>query len=1066
MVSVARLTHKLCLPMLIAVAALAAFGSAADASGRRSTPCSSTARQRGRRSAPRTRLQSRTCNKARRPAKGSTPRGRSRPIATRVAPPPLPTVVSGDASPAFDDPFAASTSSEALQAETLPTEALPAPPVVTPVNTVVPTISPKTPTVNSVETATTGTWSGSPSSYSYQWLVCNVSGAECANITGASSASYTVPPTDAGRSLVVRVAAANAGGGGLSVPSAPTAAAIQPPTNAVSPSLSTNNPAEGVALSVSQGTWSGYPAPAYTYQWQRCNSTAGECTSISGATSVGYTPKAAEAGKTIQAIVRAANSAGQASASTHASNTVTSAVITTAPANISRPTFSTNTPQQDVAISITNGEWTGSPSPSFTYRWERCNTSGEECTIIPAAISSSYTPVATDVAKTLKAVVTADNSTGEGSAETGRSSAVVPQGVVVPPAPVNSTAPTLSNNSPRQGQSESVSNGLWINNPISYHYQWQDCNTAGKECSNISGATISSYTPVASDVGKTLTAVVTARNSGGEHSAASSTSSIVVAATPTNTVAPTISPASPQEGIAEVAASGSWTYNPSSYSYQWEDCNASGEECLPITGATASRYTPTRDDAGHMLMVTVTAANHGVYGSASSGVSGRLVVSSSIQSFYAANAGSAFSAPGSVWRTPEFSDTEVDPGSQGLVETLSYWGSHNMNGINTTSYSSPIYTVPAGQPTTKVVLDYGSPPLNTALQAVPMPPGATTAAGTDQTLVVYQPSSNQMWEFWHMRQGLLAPTAGFSATVSPGGSLAAGTYYYAVTALSADGETTSSATFKVVVPQPGSTVKLSFSGVIYGQGYKVYRGSEPTSVGYVATLHQATNVYGATVTYTDTGGTSATNSPPTVNTAATPGQWHASWAGQISSVSTDPGYYRLLRSPSGTVIEEPSWGSTASSLPVADGMITLQDLKQGRIDHAVQLLVPSSRAAVHTYPAQRTDGMETGVNSIPEGAHFTLDASVDCNEQVTPFMRMVCVAAQQYGFIVNDQTHSGMALRGEDPTPFMRSGGTNPYLASFTDSSGNLWRPYQMMAAFPWSHLHLLPMQLETQAHL
>src|SRR6202043_87450 len=128
-------------------------------------------------------------------------------------------------------------------------------------------------------------------------------------------------------------------------------------------------------------------------------------------------------------------------------------------------------------------------------------------------------------------------------------------------------------------------------------------------------------------------------------------------------------------------------------------------------------------------------------------------------------------------------------------------GSHNMNGMNTTSYSSPIYTVPAGQPTVKVVLDWGSPPLNAGIQSVPMPPGATVAPGTDEHLVIYQPSSDQMWEFWHMRQSLLPPSsAAFTATVSSGGNLAAGTYYYQVTALSSEGETKASEAFKVVVP--------------------------------------------------------------------------------------------------------------------------------------------------------------------------------------------------------------------------------------------------------------------------
>jgi hypothetical protein len=387
-----------------------------------------------------------------------------------------------------------------------------------------------------------------------------------------------------------------------------------------------------------------------------------------------------------------------------------------------------------------------------------------------------------------------------------------------------------------------------------------------------------------------------------------------------------------------------------------------------------------------------------------------------------------------------------------------------MNGVNTTASSAPVYTVPAGQPTVKVVLDWNRPPLNAALQTVPLPATATAAAGSDQQLVVYQPSSQQLWEFWHMREGLLPPTvASFVAPVSLGGHLAAGTYYYRVTALSALGETTPSAVFRVAVSQPRSAVNLSFKGVIYGQSYKVYRGTDPTNVGYLGTLHQSTNVYGTTVSYADSGSVTPAYAPPTVNSASTPGQWHAGWAGHIASISADKGYYRLLRAGDGTVIDEPDWGATATSLPIADGLITIGDLEQGHIDHALQLLVPTARAGVHSYPAQRSDGGDTSPASIPEGAHLVLEGSVECSRQATPFMRMVCVAAQRYGLIVSDQTGGGLALRGEDPTPLMQAGAANPYPRYFTDARGEVSHPYQMMAAFPWGGLRLLPMKLEAQ---
>jgi hypothetical protein len=434
------------------------------------------------------------------------------------------------------------------------------------------------------------------------------------------------------------------------------------------------------------------------------------------------------------------------------------------------------------------------------------------------------------------------------------------------------------------------------------------------------------------------------------------------------------------------------------------------------------------------------------------------------QSFYAAHPGNVFSGPGSVWNASQLANTEVDPGSESLVATLSYWGSHNMNGINTTSYSSPIYTVPTGQPTVKVVLDWNRRPLNAALAAVPLPPNVAVAPGTDEHLVLYQPTTDQMWEFWHMREGLLAPTvASFTATVSAGGHLSAGTYYYRVTALSSAGETTPSEVFSVAVPQPESSVNLSFKGVIDAQGYKIYRGTQPTSVGYVATILQSTTAYGTTVTHGDAGGEAPTVAPPGTNTAVTPGQWHAGWGGRVPKVSSDPGYYRLVAPPGGGVVQEPDWGATASSLPISDGMITLGDLEQGHIDHALQLLVPTARAGAHSYPAQRTDGGDTSPTSIPEGAHFVLSSGVDCSRQATPFMRMVCVAAQRYGLIVNDQTGGGLALRGEDPAPLSRAGGSNPYPSYYTDATGKQWHPYQMMAAFPWSSLRLLPMALEAR---
>jgi YD repeat-containing protein len=99
----------------------------------------------------------------------------------------------------------------------------------------------------------------------------------------------------------------------------------------------------------------------------------------------------------------------------------------------------------------------------------------------------------------------------------------------------NTEAPKLSG-SPVVGVTMGVSNGIWSNNPVSYGYQWEDCNSGGGECTLIAGATNANYTVAASDVGHALVAQVSAVNGGGSVSVSSTASATVVPAlTPTYT---------------------------------------------------------------------------------------------------------------------------------------------------------------------------------------------------------------------------------------------------------------------------------------------------------------------------------------------------------------------------------------------------------------------------------------------------------------------------------------------------------------------------------------------------
>jgi hypothetical protein len=74
-----------------------------------------------------------------------------------------------------------------------------------------------------------------------------------------------------------------------------------------------------------------------------------------------------------------------------------------------------------------------------------------------------------------------------------------------------------------------ASSGTWSGSPT-FTYQWSRCDSAGANCSTITGAGSSAYTAQTADVGATLEATVTATNSAGSASAASAPTPAVVAA--------------------------------------------------------------------------------------------------------------------------------------------------------------------------------------------------------------------------------------------------------------------------------------------------------------------------------------------------------------------------------------------------------------------------------------------------------------------------------------------------------------------------------------------------------
>jgi hypothetical protein len=161
----------------------------------------------------------------------------------------------------------------------------------------------------------------------------------------------------------------------------------------------------------------------------------------------------------------------------------------------------------------------------------------------------------------------------------------------------------------QQGQTLTTSNGSWTNSPDSYAYQWQDCTSSG--CTSISGATSSSYTLQASDVGDTIDVIVTATNAGGSASQTSAQTGAVTSGggpAPVNTAEPVIS-GTVATGDTLSTTNGSWSGSPTSYSYQWQQCATDGTSCSNISGATSNTYTVASGDARHTIEAQVTATN-------------------------------------------------------------------------------------------------------------------------------------------------------------------------------------------------------------------------------------------------------------------------------------------------------------------------------------------------------------------------------------------------------------------------------------------------------------------------
>jgi hypothetical protein len=75
-----------------------------------------------------------------------------------------------------------------------------------------------------------GSWTPTPTGYTYQWQRCDAAGNACSAISGASGQTYTLTAADVGATVRVQETASDATGAGVPATSTQTALVVAPPS--------------------------------------------------------------------------------------------------------------------------------------------------------------------------------------------------------------------------------------------------------------------------------------------------------------------------------------------------------------------------------------------------------------------------------------------------------------------------------------------------------------------------------------------------------------------------------------------------------------------------------------------------------------------------------------------------------------------------------------------------------------------------------------------------------------------------------------------------------------------
>jgi hypothetical protein len=523
--------------------------------------------------------------------------------------------------------------------------------------TVTPPAAPTNSTLPSVtgtaiegQTLTTdnGSWTGSPTSYAYQWRRCDSAGANCSDISGATGSSYTLVTADVGSKLRAVVTATNAGGSTAATSNATAVVLSSSASASYRQAATADNPVGYWRLSESSGS-------TITDELG-----AGHGGSYTGTVTLAQTGPITTDGSDTAAYFNG----GWGSIPYYSDLNPTGNKLSlelwwkgAAPSGAQFAVLKGYTSHSDPYYQYGVGagpsgtvrvvvDTSGSFNPWDTgVSWPGDGAWHQIVVTYDGSLASNNLKLYVDAS--LRAQINKTGNVrgyssalglmdilnlGAGYQTTGRldevsvynsalsASRVTAHFAAAFSGPANTTLPSISG-TPTEGETLAAENGSWTGNPTGYGYDWMRCDSGGGSCADVPTANASTYTLVGADVGKTLRVAVTATNISGSTTANSGATSVVApGGPPSNTSLPTITGTASQDWTL-TGGVGTWTEAPSAYARQWLRCDASGSSCTEIADATSGSLVLTSEDVGATVRFRVTASNSAGSASATSSAS-------------------------------------------------------------------------------------------------------------------------------------------------------------------------------------------------------------------------------------------------------------------------------------------------------------------------------------------------------------------------------------------------------------------------------------------------------------